>query len=112
MFQFFIPSRWPNAKVVSLRGNGLTSLKTVLKGLVVLEKLSVSDNELSDISFVQSFPSLISLDVSKNKISFISTHEQNENLKVFNISMNQLKECGWVLNYPSLKELCKSTRVK
>ena len=76
-----------------------------VKYLNKLEVLNLSDNGLSDASFISSISTLKELDLSNNNFSNISSIVENENLEYLNLSNNSLSEITKLQFLYKIKEL-------
>lgn len=84
-----IPSEsFPLLRSLSIKSNALSSIKGIES--LKLTDLNFSNNNVSDITPLQSMTSLISLDISNNSIKSFSPLENLLNLKIFKPDSNQV----------------------
>lgn len=111
----YITKKWENEELIEITHNyssgNITAVNQV-KWLPKLESLDLSNNKISDISFLKNqydWKSLRFLDLSNNKINSIgnSTFNNITTLKKLNLSKNNINEISnWDFNWLSnLKEL-------
>lgn len=90
---------------------GENKLKTVsLKNLGAVEIFDVSNNELTDVSFVSQLPSLNRLHVENNKLTTLNV----KNLQVLTILQaenNQIKDIKWAKEMQALEHLHMSNNL-
>ncbi len=94
-------------EALSLSYNEISDV-SFLKGLTQLEALSLSYNEISDISFLQSLLQLQTLYLSRNRISDISSLQDLPQLQTLDLADNQISDIAQVkeiLELPALEFL-------
>ncbi len=89
---------------LSGKGAGSAALKDIEK-LTELTSLKLSDNNISDISFLSSLKKLTSLDLSKNDISDISPLKKLTSLRTLHLDGNDIKDFSPLYKLDSLSML-------
>ena len=85
---------------------GITSLKTGdFDGLTALTLLSLSGNEISDISALENLTNLTTLNLTSNEISDISALENLTNLTTLNLTSNEISDISALENLTNLTTL-------
>lgn len=84
-------NRWPNLEVADFSNNQLCSIDASIRLLPKLRHLSLDRNRIVGISNLSSLPFLETLSLRENRIADLSDcHLELGNIKVLNLSMNQL----------------------
>ncbi len=89
---------------LSGKGAGSAALKDIGK-LTELTSLKLSDNNISDISFLSSLKKLTSLDLSKNEIDDISPLQKLTSLRTLHLDGNEIKDFSPLYKLDSLSML-------
>lgn len=91
---------------LSLDGCGLNDEKfSQLASIVWLTKLSVQNNQLTNLSSLTSMLSLVELDASGNQIKTVPPLTRLTSLRSVDLSGNALAAIGWISNHKTLTSL-------
>lgn len=101
-----------NVKEIDLNGELVTILDDDdhaadgIRYLTELESLDLSNNDLTDISFMKDMTKLVQLNLSNNNIKEVSDYIlENRNLEILDFSNNQLSDVTRLRNMDSIKKL-------
>lgn len=97
-------------RILRLNNNEITDL-SFLESLTFLEEIDLNENKIEDISLISNLKNLKKISVKSNKISKISLKYELSELQVFNIADNKVDNLSFLLRLPKLHELDISDNV-
>ena len=97
-------SRFPNLKFLSLSGNNISDV-SALSGLPQLNSLSLNDNNISDISTLSELTELNTLNLINNNISDVSALSGLTKLEWLRLRGNNISDISTLSELPQLAEL-------
>lgn len=76
-----------------------------LKYMTKLQRIELSDNNLSDISVLQNIPSLVEIDADNNQISNISFFRELKNLEIVVMNGNMINDISVFSHFSTIRKI-------